>query len=132
MTARRAVIIATGGTIAMKYDEEKQGLVPACTGEDLARAVPGLGEVADLEFIQITNIASCGMTPEIMWRLHEEVDRVLARSDVSGVVITHGTDTVEETAYFLDLVHSSEKPVVLTAAMRGAGDTSPDGPMNIL
>lgn len=131
MRAKKVVIIATGGTIAMKYDEASQGLVPACSGEDLAAAVPGIEQVADLEFVQFSNIASPAMTPEMMFKLHERVQEELARDDVSGVVITHGTDTLEETSYFLDLLHAGPKPVVCTAAMRGAGDTSPDGPMNI-
>lgn len=131
MIERKVVIVATGGTIAMKYDEASQGLVPACTGEDLAAAVPGLGGIAPLEFIQFSNIASPAMTPQDMWALHLRIEAVLARDDVAGVVVTHGTDTLEETAFFLDITTTSEKPVVATAAMRGAGDTSPDGPMNI-
>lgn len=131
MIDKKVVVVATGGTIAMKYDEASQGLIPACTGEDLAAAVPGLGEVAPLEFIQFSNIASPGMTPQNMWDLHVKIEEVLARDDVAGVIVTHGTDTLEETSYFLDLLHHGAKPIVTTAAMRGAGDTSPDGPMNI-
>lgn len=131
MIDKKVVVVATGGTIAMKYDEASQGLVPACTGEDLAAAVPGLGEVAPLEFVQFSNIASPGITPQNMWDLHVKIEELLARDDVAGVIVTHGTDTLEETSYFLDLLHTSEKPVVTTAAMRGACDTSPDGPMNI-
>ena len=66
-----------------------------------------------------------------MWDLHVRIEKELARDDVAGVIVTHGTDTLEETSFFLDLLHTSPKPVVCTAAMRGAGDTSPDGPMNI-
>lgn len=131
MIDKKVIVIATGGTIAMKYDEASQGLIPACSGADLAAAVPGLGDIAPLEFIQLSNIASCAMTPQNMWSLHNKIDEVLSRDDVAGVIVTHGTDTIEETSYFLDLVHSSDKPVILTAAMRGAADTSPDGPMNI-
>ena len=123
MIDKKVVVVATGGTIAMKYDPEKDGLVPACTGEDLAAAVPGLGEVAPLEFIQFSNIASPGMTPQNMWDLHLKLEEVLARDDVAGAIVTHGTDTLEETSYFLDLLHTSPKPIVTTAAMRGAGDT---------
>ena len=122
MIDKKVVVVATGGTIAMKYDPEKDGLVPACTGEDLAAAVPGLGEVAPLEFIQFSNIASPGMTPQNMWDLHLKLEEVLARDDVAGAIVTHGTDTLEETSYFLDLLHTSPKPIVTTAAMRGAGD----------
>ena len=123
MIDKKVVVVATGGTIAMKYDPEKDGLVPACTGEDLAAAVPGLGEVAPLEFIQFSNIASPGMTPQNMWDLHLKLEEVLARDDVAGAIVTHGTDTLEETSYFLDLLHTSPKPIVTTAAMRGADVT---------
>lgn len=131
MIDKKIIIFATGGTIAMKYDEASQGLVPACTGEDLAAAVPGIGEIAPLEFYQFSNIASPAMTPQNMWAMHEKIEEFLARDDVAGLVVTHGTDTLEETSFFLDITKVSEKPVVTTAAMRGAGDTSPDGPMNI-
>lgn len=131
MIDKTVVVVATGGTIAMKYDEASQGLVPACSGADLAAAVPGLSTIAPLEFIQFSNIASPAMTPQNMWDLHVRIEEILARDDVAGVIVTHGTDTLEETSYFLDLLHHGEKPIVTTAAMRGAGDTSPDGPMNI-
>lgn len=131
MIDQKVVVLATGGTIAMKYAPKLKGLVPACTGEDLAAAVPGLGEVAPLEFIQFSNIASPAMTPQTMWDLHVRLEKVLARDDVAGAIVTHGTDTLEETSYFLDLLHKNLKPVVMTAAMRGADEASPDGPMNI-
>lgn len=131
MTNKKVIVIATGGTIAMKYDPVCQGLVPACSGQDLAVAVPGIEKVAQLDFLQFSNISSATMTPQDMWRLHLKIDELLAYEDVTGIVITHGTDTIEETAYFLDLVHQNSKPVILTAAMRGAADISADGPMNI-
>lgn len=131
MIDKKVVVVATGGTIAMKYDKEKHGLVPACSGKDLADAVPGLGDIAPLEFVQFSNIASPGMTPQNMWDLHCKIEELLARDDVAGVVVTHGTDTLEETSFFLDITAKSQKPVVCTAAMRGASDISPDGPYNI-
>lgn len=131
MIGKKVIVVATGGTIAMKYDESSGGLVPACTGEDLAAAVPALANVAPLEFVQFSNKASPAITPEDMWGLHVLTEEQLAREDVAGVIVTHGTDTLEETSFFLDLLHASEKPVVCTAAMRGAGDTGPDGPANI-
>lgn len=74
MIDKKIVVVATGGTIAMKYDPEKDGLVPACTGEDLAAAVPELANVAPLEFIQFSNIASPAMTPQNMWNLHIKLE----------------------------------------------------------
>ena len=99
MQQKKVIVVATGGTIAMKYDEASQGLIPACSGEDLAAAVPGIDKLAQLEFCQFSNIASPGMTPDDMWRLHLKCEEFLAREDVTGVVVTHGTDTLEETSY---------------------------------
>lgn len=127
----KVVVFTTGGTIAMKFDKKVNGLMPAVSGEDLAAAVPGLEDVCEIEVKEFSNMASCNITPEKMLALSKTIEQELKRSDINGVVVTHGTDTVEETAYFLDIVHQSDKPIVLTAAMRGAGDTSPDGPMNI-
>ena len=107
MIDKKVVVVATGGTIAMKYDKEKHGVVPACSGKDLADAVPGLGDIAPLEFVQFSNIASPGMTPQNMWDLHCKIEELLARDDVAGVVVTHGTDTLEETSFFLDITAKS-------------------------
>lgn len=128
---KKVIVFTTGGTIAMKYDPKVNGLVPAVSGADLAAAVPGLSDVADVEVREFSNIASPSMTPEMMFRLSQMIEEALKEEGVDGAVVTHGTDTLEETSFMLDLLHKSDKPIVLTAAMRGAGDTSPDGPANI-
>ena len=128
---RKVVVFTTGGTIAMKFDEKLGGLVPAVSGADLASAVPGLGRLAEVEVREFSNVASCNMTPELMFRLSRAVESALREDGVAGAVVTHGTDTLEETAFMLDLLHDSEKPVCVVGAMRGASDTSADGPANI-
>ena len=128
---KKVIVFTTGGTIAMKFDPKVNGLVPAVSGADLAAAVPGLDKLADVEVREFSNHASCAMTPQKMFQLSQMIEEALKEEGVAGAVVTHGTDTVEETAYMLDILHKSEKPIVLTAAMRGAGDTSPDGPANI-
>ena len=115
----------------MKFDEAKGGLVPAVSGEDLAKAVPGLGALATIEVREFSNVASCNMSPERMFSLSRAIEEALTDEDVAGAVVTHGTDTLEETSFFLDLLHKSEKPICVVGAMRGASDTSPDGPANI-
>jgi len=132
MNIKKVVVVTTGGTIAMRYDSVTNGLVPAVNGKELMDAVPQLKEFCEVEIYEFSNIPSPNMTPTIMKDLADKVDEILMKDDTTGVVITHGTDTVEETAYFLDLYLKSDKPVALTAAMRGAGDLSPDGPKNIL
>ncbi len=129
---KKVVAITTGGTIAMKYDAETGGLIPAVSGEDLLEAVPPLKNIAEMEVVEYSNVPSGHITPAMMFELGKLVDEKASDSDVAGIVITHGTDTIEETAYMLDLVLHTEKPVCLTGAMRGASDMSWDGPGNIL
>ena len=125
-------ILSTGGTIASQYDEAKGGLVPALTGAELVAAVPGLDEVATVNVEQISNIGSPDMTPAIWRRISRRANELLAGGEVSGIVITHGTDTLEETAYFLDLTVTSDKPVVLVGAQRAPSFYDTDGPRNLL
>jgi L-asparaginase len=125
-------IITTGGTIAQKYDAEAGGAVPAVSGEALVEAVPALKELANLRVIPLVNIDSRDMTPELWLRLARLVNETLADPTVCGVVVTHGTDTMEDTAYVLDLTLASDKPVVMTGAQRDATTPDADGPRNLL
>ena len=126
------VVVATGGTIAEATDPKTGGAVPTLTGEGLIAAVPGLAKIANIEMVNFCDIDSSQMTPEIWAKLSAKVDEFLRRSNVAGAVVTHGTDTMAEGAYFLDLTLKSRKPVVFVGAMRDASDVSPDGPANIL
>ena len=126
------VIVTTGGTIAEKTDPKTGGAVPAVSGKDLIEAVPGLGKIANIEVVSVCNIDSSQMTPEIWAKVSKTVDERLADPRIKGAVVTHGTDTMAEGAYFLELTLKSDKPVVFVGAMRDASDVSPDGPANIL
>lgn len=132
-TKPNVVVIATGGTIAglepkdAKTDYEA-GKVDV---NELIEAVPKAGELANLTGIQLVSIGSQDITSEIWLKLANEIERQLNRPEVAGVVVTHGTDTMEETAYFLNLIVESRKPVVLTGAMRPAEALSADGPLNL-
>lgn len=125
-------IITTGGTIAEKNDPKTGGAVPAVSGQDLIAAVPGLSKVANIVVHKYSNIDSSQMTPELWAGLSRKVDQVLNDPNIKGAVITHGTDTMAEASYFLDLTLKAKKPVVFVGAMRDASDLSPDGPANIL
>jgi L-asparaginase len=131
-TLPRVVVLATGGTIASTYDEEIGALRAALTGDEIVEAVEGLSEIADVSVEQVANVNSRDMTPEIWLRLARRANELLARTDVAGVVVTHGTDTLEETAYFLDLTVTSEKPVVVVGAQRAPTMYDTDGPRNML
>jgi L-asparaginase len=128
----RVVVLATGGTIASKFDPKIGALAPAMTGDALVGAVPGLEKVARVEVEQIANIGSYDMTPDIWRQLSKRANELLATDGVSGVVVTHGTDTLEETAYFLDLTVTSQKPVIVVGAQRAASYFDSDGPRNLL
>ena len=129
---KHIAIYFTGGTISMKFDPAIGAAVPALSGKEILDNVPGLAEIADVEIIDYGRYPGPHMVPRVMIDLSIRVRETLARSDVDGVVITHGTDTLEETAYLLDLTLASDKPVVLVGAMRVISDIGWDGPANLL
>src|SRR5919201_689068 len=126
------VLLATGGTIAMKIDPVKQAPVPAISGEDLVATVPEIAKVAHIEVKNLSNVPSDYMDPERWSALARAAEEALARREVAGVVVSHGTDTLEETAWFLDLTVASDKPIVLIGAQRNASEKDFDGPRNQL
>ena len=129
------VIVATGGTIASagcsatQLTDYRGGAFGA---EQLVSAVPDLKDFARISAEQIVNIGSSNLTFALLLKVAKRVNELLASTDVDGIVITHGTDTMEETAYFLNLMVKSTKPVVLVGSMRPATALSADGPLNLL
>lgn len=124
-------VVTTGGTIAMKYDPVKKGFVPAVSGEDLMAMAPKIREIARIELVDLARIPSSYMDPPMWIKVSKAVNKLLADPEVAGAVITHGTDTLEETAWFLDLTVKSPKPVICIGAMRGASETDFDGARNL-
>ncbi|SAL62382.1 L-asparaginase II [Caballeronia peredens] len=131
----RIAVLATGGTIAGQAGDASKtaGYKAGVVGVDkLLDAVPALGNVARIHAEQIASIDSKDMCAALWTTLSRRIDALLAQDDIDGVVVTHGTDTLEETAYLLHLTVKSAKPVVLTAAMRPSTALSADGPLNLL
>ena len=126
-------VLATGGTIAGAQASSSEVGYKSGTFsvDDLIKAVPQLKDVADLTGEQVANIGSQTMNHDVWLKLAKRVNEVLQDGSADGVVITHGTDTLEETAYFLSLVVKSDKPVVLVGSMRPATAISADGPANL-
>ena len=130
---KRILILATGGTIAgVGAAGKSTGYASGQLGvEDLLAAAPEIAEVADIETMQVCNINSDDITAEIWIKLARTIKEQARRPEIDGFVITHGTDTMDETAFFLNLVLKTEKPVVITGSMRPSTATSADGPMNL-
>ncbi|MDQ3555554.1 MAG: asparaginase [Gemmatimonadota bacterium] len=128
---RRIALIATGGTISMQQDAERGGAVPRLSGRQILDAVPHIERLARVEVHEFGSFPGPHITVERMWELRAAV-RECAASGVDGVVVTHGTDTIEETAYLLDRSLPPEVPTVVTGAMRNSSELSWDGPANLL
>jgi L-asparaginase len=127
------VILATGGTIAGAAATGTQAAYTsgAVTIDAMLAAVPGIKDLATIKGEQISSVGSQDMTFDIMLSVAKRCNELLAGNSVAGVVITHGTDTMEETAFFLNLVVKSDKPVVLVGSMRPSTAVSADGPLNL-
>ena len=133
--APKVLVIATGGTIAgVQNAPGTLGAYRAgtLTAEQITASVPELARYARVETEQFSNVASTLVTPEMWVKLAKRINAVLQRGDLAGVVVTHGTDRLEETAFFLYLTVRSSKPVVVVGAQRPATGISPDGPINLL
>jgi L-asparaginase len=125
-------IVGTGGTIASKYDAALGGHTSAATTEELVAAVPVLRDVAAIRGVEHSNINSALMDSATAFSLRDTLRNVLSDDVVGGIVVTHGTATLEETAYLMDLTVSTDKPIVLTGAQRNFDEPDADGPRNLL
>ena len=128
---KKIAVVFNGGTISMKVDERIKAAVPTLTGEEIMSMVTGIEEFAEIESYSFSSMPSPHMTFKTMIKLSKFIKELLERDDIDGVVITHGTDTLEETAYLLDLTINSNKPIVITGAMRSGSELGYDGPSNL-
>ncbi len=127
----RVRLFATGGTIASRRDPVTGAVAASLDGPALLERIPDLETVARIDAETVISVNGWNMTPVLMVQLARRVNRALARDDIDGAIITHGTDTVEETAFLLDLLLDSPKPVVFAVALRHLDELGTDGPRNL-
>jgi L-asparaginase len=125
-------LIATGGTIASLPDPHTGAVRAAVSAEDLVSSIPSLANAGLVGIEELASVNGWNVTPDTILAVAERARSSLVNEDVDGVVVTHGTDTVEDTAFMCDLIVGSTKPVVFTAAMRSGDEISADGPRNLL
>lgn len=128
---KKVAIVFTGGTISMTVDEKIGAAIPSLSGEQIMSMVTNIDKVADIEVYNFDEIPGPHITPEKMLNLRNYINDIISKDEVSGVVVTHGTDSLEETAYFLDLTLDTPKPVIVTGAMRSSDELGYDGPSNL-
>ena len=128
---KKVAVVFTGGTISMTIDPDLGAAIPSLSGEEILSLATNINKVATIEGHNFDEIPSPHMTFENLMELKQYINKLLDRDDVCGVVVTHGTDSLEETAYFLDLVINDEKPVVVTGAMRSSSELGYDGSSNL-
>jgi L-asparaginase len=126
------LVLTTGGTIASLPDPETGAKRPAVSGQELVESVPELGDLAEVEVEEVASESSWNLTPAHMLAVARRAGEALAGPEVDGVVVTHGTDTLEETAFLADLTVRADGPVVVVGAMRSPDEPSADGPRNLL
>ena len=125
-------LLFTGGTISMRHDATAGGAIPKLSAREIVAATRGIEDIADLEIEDWGAFPGPHMTMERMWALRNRIVELVARADVQGVVLTHGTDTLEESAYLCARSIDTDKPIVFTGAMRTASDLGWDGPANLM
>ncbi len=131
MNKPKVAIIFTGGTISMTIDEKIGAAIPSLSGNQILSMVTNIDKLADIEPVEFCEIPGPHVTFDMLFKIRDIVIELSKRDDISGIIITHGTDTLEETAYFLDLTLNIEKPVIVVGAMRNSSELGYDGSSNL-
>ncbi len=129
---KNILVVFTGGTISMKIDSKTGGAVPHFNGEELIKMIPQAKGLANISVYEFGMYPGPHMTPEMMFDLSNKLNEFAKQDDVDGIIVTHGTDTLEETAYLLDLTVDTGKPIVVIGAMKTSSEPDWDGPRNLV
>jgi L-asparaginase len=128
---KNILIVFTGGTFSMKIDETTGGAVPHFSGNDLIDMMPDVRELAEISIHDFGKYPGPHMTPELMLSLSKKIREFIKQNNYDGIIVTHGTDTLEETAYLLDLTIQTEIPIVVIGSMKNSSEPDWDGPRNL-
>ncbi len=131
MSKPKVAIIFNGGTISMSVDDRIGAAIPSLSGEQIMSLVTNIDKYADIETINFSTLPGPHIDIPVMMDIRKLIAKNLEREDIDGVILTHGTDSLEETAYLLDLTINSSKPVVVVGAMRNSSELGYDGPSNL-
>ncbi len=129
---KKVALIFTGGTIAMKVNSKLQGAVPSVSPNELVDLLSEVTDYQNLVAYEFSKLPSPSITPKRMFELKKVIDSYLEDDEFAGAVVIHGTDTLEETAFYLDVVAQSKKPIVLTGSMKNASELGYDGLTNLV
>lgn len=129
---KNILVVFTGGTFSMKVDEKTKAAIPFFHGNELIEMIPEAGMLANISTYEFGNYPGPHITPELMLALSKKINELINKKAVDGIVVTHGTDTLEETSYFLDLTVKTEKPIVVIGAMKTSSEPDWDGPRNLI
>lgn len=129
---KNILVVFTGGTFSMMLDEKTGGAVPRFSGKELLRKIPEAKKLAKITCYDFGKYPGPHMTPELMFKLSQTINKIISKKKFDGVIVTHGTDTLEETAYLLDLTIKTEIPIVVIGSIKNSSEQDWDGPQNLI
>lgn len=129
---KKILIVFTGGTFSMMIDQNTGGAVPRYSGSELLDMIPKAKELAEIDYYDFGKYPGPHVTPQLMLTLSKKINQLLIEKKYDGIIVTHGTDTLEETAYFLDLTINTEIPIVVIGSMKNSSEPDWDGPKNLI
>lgn len=129
---KKILVVFTGGTFSMMIDRSTGGAIPRYSGGELLDMIPEAKRLAEIEYYDFGKYPGPHITPKLMLQLSQKIKQLLAKKHYDGVIVTHGTDTLEETAYFLDLTINADIPIVMIGSMKNSSEPDWDGPRNLI